>query len=56
MCDQGNVTNTLAKLRDSAATAKAKVKYILATDGVDFEAEDWVFVNSHTKKPIKTAK
>ena len=23
---------------------------------VDFEAEDWFFVDSHTKKPIKTAK
>jgi hypothetical protein len=30
----------LTALRQSSATAKAKAKFILATDGVDFEAED----------------
>ncbi|OAN28442.1 class I SAM-dependent DNA methyltransferase [Pseudomonas oryzihabitans] len=39
-CDAGRVTHTLAALKASPATAKAKVKFILATDGVDFEAED----------------
>jgi hypothetical protein len=36
----GEVTKTLAALKASPATAKAKAKYILATDGADFEAED----------------
>jgi hypothetical protein len=35
----GEVTKTLAALRASPATAKAKARFILATDGVDFEAE-----------------
>ena len=39
-CDAGRVTQALAALRASPATAKAKAKFILATDGVDFEAED----------------
>jgi len=36
----GTVTQTLAALRTSPATAKAKVKFILATDGDTFEAEE----------------
>ncbi|HBN9747043.1 TPA: class I SAM-dependent DNA methyltransferase [Pseudomonas aeruginosa] len=39
-CDAGRVTQTLAALKVSPATVKAKAKFILATDGVDFEAED----------------
>lgn len=39
-CDAGQVTQTLAALKASPATAKAKAKFILATDGTDFEAED----------------
>lgn len=39
-CDAGRVTQTLAALKASPATAKAKAKFILATDGTDFEAED----------------
>ncbi|WP_348269588.1 hypothetical protein P8936_14695 [Edaphobacter paludis] len=39
-CDQGSVTETLRALKHSPATAKAKAKFVLATDGVDFEAED----------------
>jgi hypothetical protein len=39
-CESGQVTSTLTALRESPATAKAKAKFILATDGVDFEAED----------------
>jgi hypothetical protein len=41
-CDAGQVAKTLTALRESPATAKAKAKFILATDGVDFEAEDLV--------------
>ena len=36
----GEVTRTLATLKASPATAKAKAKFILATDGEMFEAED----------------
>jgi hypothetical protein len=39
-CGTGQVTKTLTALRESPATAKAKAKYVLATDGVDFEAEE----------------
>ncbi|MDH0423373.1 class I SAM-dependent DNA methyltransferase [Delftia tsuruhatensis] len=39
-CDAGRVTQTLAALKASPATAKTKAKFILATDGADFEAED----------------
>jgi hypothetical protein len=38
--DSGEVTKTLAALKVSPATAKAKARFILATDGADFEAED----------------
>lgn len=40
VCDKGEVTKTLAKLKDSSATTKAKAKFILATDGEMLEAED----------------
>ncbi|WP_019091473.1 class I SAM-dependent DNA methyltransferase [Komagataeibacter europaeus] len=36
----GEVSRTLAALRDSLATAKAKAKFILATDGDTLEAEE----------------
>src|SRR6202163_1947577 len=39
-CDTGQVTKTLTALKESPATSKAKAKFILATDGVDFEAEN----------------
>jgi hypothetical protein len=39
-CLPGDVTKTLAALKASPATAKAKARFILATDGTDFEAED----------------
>lgn len=38
--DRGAVTECLTALRSSPATAKAKAKFILATDGETFEAED----------------
>jgi hypothetical protein len=34
------VSTTLTRLRESPATAKHKARFILATDGVQFEAED----------------
>ncbi|QGM97697.1 class I SAM-dependent DNA methyltransferase [Methylocystis parvus] len=39
-CPAGEVGQTLTALRNSAKTASAKAKFILATDGADFEAED----------------
>jgi hypothetical protein len=36
----GEVTNTLAALKASRATTRAKARYILATDGIDFETEE----------------
>jgi hypothetical protein len=39
-CATGEVTNTLIKLKSSSATAKQKAKFILATDGNEFQAED----------------
>jgi hypothetical protein len=40
VCPPGEVTKTLSTLKASPATAKAKARFILATDGTDFEAED----------------
>lgn len=42
VCAEGNANNTLSKLKQSTATGKAKAKIILATDGVEFVAEDLV--------------
>jgi len=39
-CEPGQVTATLKALRNSPATTKAKAKFILATDGAEFEAEN----------------
>ncbi|EQD68052.1 DNA methylase, partial [mine drainage metagenome] len=39
-CDAGQVATALKALKNSPATAKAKAKFILATDGTDFEAEN----------------
>jgi len=39
-CPSGEVTKTLVALKESPATARAKAKFVLATDGVHFEAED----------------
>lgn len=38
--EEGGVSGALAALKTSPATAKAKARFILATDGKDFEAED----------------
>ena len=40
ICGAGEVTTTLAQLKASPATTKAKAKFVLATDGCDLEAED----------------
>lgn len=40
VADPGEVTNTLAALKASPATMRAKAKFVLATDGDTFEAED----------------
>lgn len=40
VAEKGNVTATLAALKSSPATTKAKAQFILATDGDMFEAED----------------
>ncbi len=40
VCDAGKVGDTLNALRASPATAKAKAKFILATDGQNLEAEE----------------
>jgi hypothetical protein len=39
-CAPGGIAATLSALRDSPATTRAKAKFILATDGIDLEAED----------------
>jgi hypothetical protein len=39
-CDTGTVDDTLKALRDSPKTVAAKAKFILATDGDQFQAED----------------
>ncbi|KEO89094.1 lactate dehydrogenase [Erythrobacter longus] len=39
-CDPGTVDETLKALRESPKTGAAKAKFILATDGVDLQAED----------------
>ena len=40
VCPPGEVTATLAALGTSAATARGKAKFTLATDGLEFQAED----------------
>jgi hypothetical protein len=42
VCPEGEVPATLTALRESAATARHKAKFILATDGKCFEAENVV--------------
>jgi very-short-patch-repair endonuclease len=40
VCAEGEVGTTLTALRESPATARQKAKFILATDGKSFEAEN----------------
>lgn len=39
-CVKGKVSDTLKELHDSPETSKAKAKFILATDGKEFQAEN----------------
>ena len=38
--EEGSISETLSRLKESPATIKAKAKFILATDGKEFQAED----------------
>jgi len=40
VAEDGTVADALAALKSSPATSKARAKFILATDGKDFQAED----------------
>ena len=40
VCPSGQATATMAALRDSPATKRAKAKFVLATDGEELQAED----------------
>ena len=40
VCREGEATATLRALKASQATARAKAKFVLATDGEEFQAED----------------
>lgn len=40
VCAPGDLAETLRALKESPATTKAKAKFVLATDGEGFEAED----------------
>jgi hypothetical protein len=42
VCPEGEVIATLSALRDSPATARHKAKFLLATDGKSFEAENLI--------------
>ncbi len=42
VCEEGEVTKTLEALKENPATTKAKAKFVLATDGMDFQAENLV--------------
>ena len=40
VCPKGEATTTLRALKDSQATARTRAKFILTTDGEEFQAED----------------
>ncbi|MGN5619886.1 class I SAM-dependent DNA methyltransferase [Acinetobacter sp. Brlt_5] len=42
VCDQDKVSEVFKSLRESKATEKAKAKFILATDGLNLQAEDLI--------------
>lgn len=49
VCSAGETTRTLGTLKASPTTARAKARFILATDGSTFEAED--LTNGETMTP-----
>ena len=40
VCAEGDAAATLAALKASLATARAKARFVLATDGEEFHADD----------------
>ena len=40
VCPEGDATATLTALKSSRATGRARAKFVLATDGTEFQAED----------------
>ncbi len=42
VCEQDKVSEALKALRESKATEKAKAKFVLATDGLNLQAEDLI--------------
>ena len=40
VCPEGDATATLTALKTSRATGRARAKFVLATDGTEFQAED----------------
>lgn len=42
VCDEGRVAEALDALRESQATSAQKARFTLATDGIEFQAEDLV--------------
>ena len=42
VCESGKVNETFRKLKASPTTSKAKAKFVLATDGIDLEAESLI--------------
>ena len=42
VCPKGEVTKALTSLKESPATTKARAKFVLVTDGQDFQAEDLI--------------
>jgi hypothetical protein len=42
VCPAGQVTQTLKDLRESPVTSRQKAKFVLATDGEEFQAEDLI--------------
>jgi hypothetical protein len=42
VCNSGTVAQTLNLLKASPASTRGKAKFVLATDGVDLEAEDLI--------------
>ena len=40
VCEPGNINQTLLALKNCISTTRAKAKFVLATDGIEFHAED----------------
>ena len=42
VCQEGATNDTLLKLKASSTTVRARARFVVATDGIDFEAEDLI--------------